>query len=164
MSDLKAPEFERVSDFTPQVKEKVLVIDKNGFDLWVGIVQSNENGKIEVHYPDYQEDETIEGDGIQRILKWTRINSRIYNNQEMHRDQQQQDSEEEEEQDESSESTESNEPDYKPINAPPVEKEGKRSSKKKGSKAKKNKKGKKDTYHPRPEGARSNPRRGSNKE
>lgn len=151
-------------DFTPEVNEKVLVIDKNGYDIWEGKVQSNENGKIAIHYQEYpEEDETVEGDGIQRILKWTRTNSRIFHQQEMHRNQQQQDSEEEEEQTESDESTESNEPEYKPVNAP-VEKESKRNSKKKGPKAKKNKKPKKDTYHPRPEGARSNPRRGSSQE
>lgn len=165
MSDGKAPDFERVSDFVPEVNEKVLMIDPNGYDLWIGKVQSNENGKIAIHYPDYpEEDETLEGDQVQRILKWTRTNSRIYHNQEMRRTQQQQDSEEEEEQTEPSESSESNEPDYKPLNTPPGEKEAKRSSKKKGPKAKKNKKPKKDTYHPRPEGARSNPRRGSSKE
>ena len=164
MSDGKVPEFERV-DFVPEAKEKVLVIDGNGYDLWLGIVRSYDNGKIDIHYPEYpEEDEIIEGEATSRVLKWTRTNSRIYNQQEMRRTEKQQELEEEEEQTESSESTESNEPEYKPPNAQPVEKEAKRNSKKKGSKAKKNKKPKKDTYHPRPEGARSNPRRGSSKE
>lgn len=161
MSEGKTPNFEYDANFLPEIKEKVLIIDRNGYDLWVGIIVQNDNGKFTVHYPDYQEEDEIIDLDANRILKWTRANSRIFNQQEMRRNQQQQDGEEEEDQDDDeSDESGSNEPEYKPPSASPFEKEGK---KKKGSKSKKSKKNK-EVYRPRPEGARTNPRRGSSKE
>ncbi|OHS93217.1 Mitotic apparatus protein [Tritrichomonas foetus] len=161
MSDTSTPPFDYTKDHELKPKEKVFVIDPNGYDLWAGVVQSNENGKVAIHYPEYpDEDEVIEGDAQKRILYNNRTNSRIYNNQEMKREEKDQpDSEEEEEPSESSESEESTEGEYKPVNAPPADKDSKKNKKK--GKGKKNKKGKKDVVRPRPEGARSNPRRGA---
>ena len=163
MSDGQIPNFDYERDHELKPKERVLVIDPNGYDLWEGVVMSNDNGKVEIHYPEYpDEDEIIDGiDNQKRILVRNRTNTRIFRQQEMAREQNaQSDDEEEEENDESSGSDESNEPEYKPQNVPAhVDKDKKKG--KRGKKAKKNKKGKKDVIRPRPEGARSNPRRGT---
>jgi hypothetical protein len=76
-----APKFEIVQGHEFQAGEKVLVIDPNGFDLWEGVITSIKNGKFAVHYPEYETDDE-EMDNTSRILVNTRINRRIFNNQE----------------------------------------------------------------------------------
>jgi hypothetical protein len=79
-----AAKFEIVEDHEFKLKEKVLVIDSNGFDVWEAIITAINADTYKVHYPDYpQEDEELEG--TSRILVETRINRRIFNAQEAER-------------------------------------------------------------------------------
>ena len=149
------PKFDIVADHEFQAKEKVLVIDPNGFDLWEGEIMSVEDGKYSIHYPEFPDDDEVMED-TSRLLVKNRINNRIFNNQEASRQTvlpPLSDGEEEPFDDASDEESEGY---YKPDPA-----DGKEKAPKRGRKPKKEKKEK--PAKPRPEGARSNPRRGEPK-
>ncbi|OHT04187.1 hypothetical protein TRFO_28419 [Tritrichomonas foetus] len=61
------------------------MIDPNGFDIWEAtIVKIDESDGISVHYPQYpDDDETVKE--TSRILPKTRINTRIFKEQEKQR-------------------------------------------------------------------------------
>lgn len=151
-------DFEIVKDHEFKVKEVVFVIDPNGYDIWEANITAVDGNKYSVHYPDFPNEDTVLDDKS-RILVDTRVNRRIYNNQETARNSKpivdSSDEEDAEEEEESEDSDEGN--DYKPI-APPL-KEGK-TKKNKKKKGKKNLK-KEAPMKPRPEGARISPRRGA---
>ncbi|KAH0789817.1 Mitotic apparatus protein [Histomonas meleagridis] len=143
------PKFsiEENHEFLP--KEEVLIIDKNGVDLWKGEIVSIKDGKYKIHYPEYPEDDE-ELEGTSRILVKNRANTYIYNTQEASRNTILP-KEIEDEEEEADESQSDKEEDYKPVKA----QDDKKSKKKKG----KSKKGKKPVARPRPEGCRVSPRR-----
>jgi hypothetical protein len=79
-----APKVEVVEGHEFRLKEKVLVIDPNGFNLWEAVIITISDDKYKVHYPDYpQEDKELEG--TSRILVEARVNRRIFNAQEADR-------------------------------------------------------------------------------
>jgi len=149
----KEPEFERVVDHEFKLKETVFMIDPNGYDIWEGQITSIEGLKFSIHYPDYpNDDEVVEG--TERMLVATKMNRRIFNNQEAKRSEilPALSSGEEPFDDEDDEDDEGT--DYRPA-APGFGKEkGKKKKKSKDSRSK---------SKSRPEGARSNPPRGSKK-
>jgi hypothetical protein len=146
------PDFEIVAEHDFKPKEKVLVIDQNGYDLWEGVIKAIKGEKISIHYPEFPgEDEDF--DDTTRILVDTRINRRIFNTQEAARQTQLPPlsaSEEEPFSDRSDDADDTGR-DYAPARG--LEKV------KKGKKVKNGKKPKKDKVKPRPEGARVSPRR-----
>ncbi|KAH0789791.1 Mitotic apparatus protein [Histomonas meleagridis] len=148
---MSKPQFSVEEDHDFKPKEKVLIIDKNGHDLWEGEIVSIEDGKYKIHYPEYPEDdETLEG--TSRILVNNRSNRYIFNTQEASRNTiLPKEIEDEEEEAEESENDE--EDDYKPQKS-----QDEKKSKKKKSKGK-SKKSKKPVARPRPEGCRVSPRR-----
>jgi hypothetical protein len=146
----RTPKFERTKDHTYEVNEKVFVIDKNGFDIWEAQITTIQNGTYSVHYPEFPEDDEALPD-TSRILLDTRVNRRIFNNQEGERQTilpalsegeeepfSDSDSYDDEEGDDYRPGTGSPEPDYSPG--------------KKGKKVK-------IPASTRPKGARSNPKR-----
>jgi hypothetical protein len=157
---MTAPKFEHQPDHSFHPKEKIFVIDTNGFDIWEGEIKDIENGStFTIHYPDFPgEDEKISD--VNRILVDTRVNRRIYNNQESSRQavlpplaegEAEPFSDRDDDDDEAG--------DYQPSGGSP------KSEKKTKKKSKKPKKGKpskpsKEIAKPRPEGVRSSPRRG----
>lgn len=115
MGEEEIPKFDIVEDHEFQVKEKILVIDPNGFDLWEGEIVAIEDGKYSIHYPEFpDDDETVEDTA--RLLVKNRVNTRIFNNQEASRNAQLPplESGEEEPFDDNSDEDES-EGDYKPA-------------------------------------------------
>jgi hypothetical protein len=145
------PDFEVVPDHEFKVKEKVLVIDANGYDLWEGVITSTENGRFAVHYPEFPEDDQ-ELEDSSRILVDTRVNRRIFNTQEAARQTQLPPLSEDEEEpfSDHSDDAEDNGRDYAPA---------KGGGKPKKPKKAKKLKTKKDKSKPRPEGTRVSPRR-----
>ena len=148
------PQFE-VVEHEFKVKEKVYVIDPNEFDLWEGEITDIQDGKYSVHYPEFPEDDEVLED-TSRILAKTRVNTRIFNIQETRRQGMAPLSSDDEEpvSDESDDGDDGD--DYEP--APVQEKD---MSPKKAKKPKRGKKVKEQPVKPRPEGARSSPRRGA---
>ena len=141
--------IEEDHNFTP--KEKVLIIDSNGHDLWEGEIVSIEDGKYKIHYPEYPEDdETLEG--TSRILVSNRTNRYIFNTQEASRNTILPKEIEAEEED-VDESDSDKEEDYMPVKGQDDKRKKKRKGKSKGKKAKK------PVVRPRPEGCRVSPRR-----
>jgi hypothetical protein len=147
------PSFDIVKDHEFKLKEKVFVIDPNGFDLWAGVITSTSGGKYSVHYPDYPQDDQ-EFEDTSHLLVDTRVNRRIFNSQEATRQTQLPplSSGESEPFSDNSESDEAG--DYADPGSPG---EGKKS--KKSTKAKRPKKGKVEKVKPRPKGTRVSPRR-----
>jgi hypothetical protein len=146
------PLFEIVPEHEFKVKEKVLVIDPNGYDLWDGIITSTKNGHFRVHYPEFPGDDQ-DFEDTSRILVDTRVNRRIFKTQEAVRQTQLPPLEEDEEEPFSDRSADEGDGtrDYAPNRA--TEKP------KKPKKPKKAKKPKKDQTKQRPEGVRVSPRR-----
>ena len=152
-----APEFEHIEDHEFKEKEKVYVIDANEYDIYEATIKSIEGLHYTVHYVDYPgEDETL--DGTTRILPLSRINTRIFRQQEAARALKPAEGEEEE--DELNEpfggDADDKEEDFKP--AAPLE-----NKPKKQKKAKKDKKKKQAPVSRRPEGVRTNPPRNATK-
>jgi hypothetical protein len=146
------PDFEIITghDFKP--KEKVFVIDPNGYDLWEGIITSIKSNKLGIQYPAFPgEDEELED--TSRILTDTRVNRRIFNMQEAIRQTQLPplDSSESEPFSDRSDDPDSEGREYAPARG--------LENPKKGKKPKKANKPKKDKVRPRPEGVRVSPRR-----
>jgi hypothetical protein len=153
------PDFELTPNHEFKPKEKVLVIDANGYDLWEAVITSMKPGKYLVRYLGYDDsDEELED--TSRILMNTRTNRRIFNQQEAVRQTQlpplgPDESEPFSDRSDDEERTGYDEPDA-----------GSGGKKKKPKKAKKPKPGKKpkgkakDQSKPRPEGSRISPRRG----
>jgi hypothetical protein len=151
------PDFEIIQghDFKP--KEKVMVIDPNGYDLWEGVIISVKPGKYSIHYPEF-DDQDEELEDVSRLLVNTRKNRRIFNQQEARRQTQlpalpsggsEPFSDRSDDDDDAA-------GDYAPDAGP-----GEKKKSKKSKKAKEPKKSKaKDKSKPRPEGARVSPRRG----
>ena len=157
------PNFERDDSHIFRTGENVLVIDPNGYDLWEATIRSVDDGRYSLHYPEFpSDDEVVEG--TSRILVRNRTNARIFKQQEATRNAPPPDEEEDEEPSESESDSSDNqaseesyddgeEADYG-RKATPRKKKGK-NNKIKG----RGKKNKKDVVKPRPEGARSSPRR-----
>jgi hypothetical protein len=82
MSD--TPQFQVVEGHEFKPKEKVFVIDPNGFDIWEAVITSVRAGKYSVHYPEYPEDDQ-EIEDTARILVDNRANRRIFKSQEAQR-------------------------------------------------------------------------------
>lgn len=149
------PQFE-VIDHEFKVKEKVYVIDPNEYDLWEGEITDIQDGKYSVHYPEFPEDDEVLED-TSRILAKTRVNTRIFNNQETQRQSTLpplSSGEEEPFSDDSDDGDDGD--DYEPVPVQEKEKDPK-----KAKKPKRGKKLKEQPMKPRPEGARSSPRRGA---
>ena len=149
------PQFEFI-EHEFKVKEKVYIIDPNEYDLWEGEIRNIEDGKYSVHKPEFPEDDEVLEDSS-RILAKTRINTRIFNNQETQRQSTLPPLSSDAEEPFSDESDDGDDgDDYKPVQADEKEK-----GPKKPKKPKKGKKIKEQPIRPRPEGARSSPRRGA---
>ncbi|EAX96865.1 hypothetical protein TVAG_390720 [Trichomonas vaginalis G3] len=150
------PQFERVEDHQFKEGEEIYMIDPNGFDIYKAQIVKIEGTQYKIHYPEYPEDdETVEN--TDRILALSRINTRIFNNQEAARASKLgQNSEEENyyDEDDADNDDEDQEPDFKPNGQMPIERAQK---KKRGRKSHKGRVG------ARPENARSNPPRVSRK-
>ncbi|OHT06158.1 Mitotic apparatus protein [Tritrichomonas foetus] len=151
------PDFERDESHQFKVGESVFVIDPNGFDLWKATIRSIEENKFSLHYPEFPDDDEIV-EGTERLLERSRKNGRIFNEQEVRRSSAQE-NEEEDEVPSDSDSAEHNEySDVEDAYAPDESGPGRKSGKK-NKKGKNNKNNKKPVVKPRPEGARSSPRR-----
>ena len=80
---LAIPDFEFIADYAFHEKEDVFIIDKNGFDIWDGIISIINDTKYFIHYPDYpNDDEIVEK---KRILPCTPKNNSIFKHQEIQR-------------------------------------------------------------------------------
>ena len=152
----ETPAFERIEDHEFQPKEQVYVIDENGFDIYEAVIKSIEGLHYSVHYPEYPSDDQVL-DGTARLLPKTRVNTRIYKNQEATRAQIAGEDEEADSDAPIEDDDDDNEQDFKPT-APPEKK-----NKKKAKKPKKLPKKKEPKIIPRPQGARSNPPRSTHK-
>jgi hypothetical protein len=144
----RAPRFERVKDHVFEVKEKVFVIDKNGFDIWQAEISDIQNGTYTIHYLEFPDDDEKLAE-TSRILVDTRINHRIFNNQESDRQTILPSRSEGEEEPFSSDYSDGDSEDYRPRSGSP---EPDSRSRRKGRKGK-------NAVKPRPKGARSSPRR-----
>jgi hypothetical protein len=154
------PDFEIIQDHDFKPKEKVLVIDTNGYDLWEGVIVSVKPGKYSIQYPEFDDQDEELGDAS-RLLVDTRKNRRIFNQQEARRQTQLPALPSGESEPFSDRSDDGDEAagEYAP-DAGPSEKKKKKKSKK-SKKAKQPKKSKaKDKSKPRPDGSRVSPRRG----
>ena len=152
------PNFERDEDHDYQPREEVYVIDNDGYDIYEAVIVNVEGFRYTVHYPEYPNDDEVL-DGTSRLLPKTRVNTRIYRNQEVVRSEKSikdlgsnssSDDDDEKFDDDADQ-------DFKPNQSPEVK------SKKKGKKDKKEKKAPKKkgpSFVPRPQGARTNPPRG----
>jgi hypothetical protein len=150
-----SPKFEYTPDHSFHPKEKIFVIDKNGFDIWEAEIVDIESGTFSVHYPAFPEDDEKISDS-NRILVDTRVNRRIFNTQESNRQAQLPPlSEGEEEPFSDRDDDDDDAGDYQPASGSPR-------SDKKPKKGKKNKKSAKPSKPStkRPEGVRLSPRRG----
>jgi hypothetical protein len=146
----KAPKFERVKDHAFDVKEKVFVIDKNGFDIWEAEITQIQNGTYAIHYLEFPDDDENLTE-TNRILVNTRVNHRIFNQQESDRQTILPSlSEGEEEPFGSDDYSDGDSEDYRP--AKPGSPEPDYRPGRKGGKGK-------NAVKPRPKGARSNPKR-----
>ena len=82
MSDSeKPPEFVREPEHKFTEKEKIYVIDPNGFDIYEAIIKKINNGSYEIDYPQYPSDNFTTTD-TGRFLVINDANKAIYENQE----------------------------------------------------------------------------------
>jgi hypothetical protein len=140
-----SPRFQVVEGHEFKPKEKVFVIDPNGFDIWEAVITTVRGGKYSVHYPEYpQDDQEIED--TSRILVDTRANRRIFHTQEAQR--QVELSEASEESEPSSDDSDSDAADFADDDSG-----GEWTSRRGG------KKGNAEKVKPRPKGSRVSPRR-----
>jgi hypothetical protein len=144
------PGFERNPDHNFQVREKVFIIDNNGFDIWEAQIKDIQGGSVTVHYPGFPDDDEAIND-FARVLVDGRVNRRIFNSQEATRQAQLpalSDGEKEPFSDDDDDEDKADE--YEPGSP--------KSDKKRSKKGKKPKKAVPKAR--RPEGVRSSPRRG----
>jgi hypothetical protein len=141
------PKFEVVENHEFNPKEKVFVIDPNGFDLWAAVILAIDDGKYKLHYPEYPHDDQ-ELDGISRILVDTRANRRIFNAQESARQTQLPPLSSDESEPFSEESSSEDADDYADTGSPSDTKKSKKGKASRNAKPK-----------PRPKGSRVSPRR-----
>lgn len=82
----ESTQFEIVQDYQFKPRDKVLVIDANGYDLWDAVVKDiNAEGYV-VYYPEYPNElETLPD--ASRLLVQTKENMRIFRSQEIVRSQ-----------------------------------------------------------------------------
>ncbi|KAH0789401.1 Mitotic apparatus protein [Histomonas meleagridis] len=149
---MSKPKFEIDNDHEFKPKEKVLVIDKNEYDLWEGEISSIEGGVYKIHYPEFPDDDEELND-TSRLLVRTRKNLSIFRSQETKRqsaDLESDDTTESSDSDDSDAevSDDDDEGDYVPNAA---------LKRKSSKKSKKNKK--KTVSRTRPKGSRVSPRR-----
>jgi hypothetical protein len=147
------PAFEIVKDHEFKVREKVFVIDPNGFDIWEAVIVNANDGKIALRYPEYPADNE-EFEDTARILVDTRVNRRIFNAQEATRQAQLPPLSSDQSEPFSDESESDEAGDYADPGSP-----GETKKAKKPKKGKAPKKGKVEKTKPRPKGARGSPRR-----
>jgi hypothetical protein len=154
---MSAPAFEFVADHEFRLKEKVLVIDPNGFDLWEGVIQEIEDNTYTVTYPEYPDERDAFTD-LSRVLVATKTNLRIFKEQEMIRSQILPPISDGEEPDLGKDSNDDIGGDHGPAHSSP-----KRRVKKSKKPTKKESNQKKRNAPPRPPAARTNPPRRTHK-
>lgn len=145
----KQPEFEIDPNHEFKSKEKVYLIDTNGYDIWEAKITAVDGNKYTVQLlEDRKHTETVEG--TERLLAWTRANTKICKEQDIRRASNNKASSESDEAEEDADEEEG--PDFVDDDDEPS----------KGKKQKKPSKSKKNASKPsKPSGTRSNPRRGA---
>lgn len=79
-------QFEIVRDYEFKARDKVLVIDANGYDLWEAVIKDVTADGYVINYPEYPEEAETLPD-TSRLLVQTKENMRIFRSQEIIRSQ-----------------------------------------------------------------------------
>lgn len=153
-------ELETPPDHTFKVREKVYILDTNGYDIWEGVIKSIDGNEFTISNPEYPKNSGQKISDLSRIFPVTKVNYRIFHEQEMKRSERAaaEDDDDDFKNDDDGDDYGSEASEKEEDFAPDDDDFGG----KKKKKAKKLKK-KEPQYHPRPAGARSNPPRGSSK-
>ena len=83
-SDEEPPKFEQPEGHEYKEGEKIYVLDDNKFDIYEAEIKAVKDGKYDVHYPDYP-DEDFTAENTERFLPITDANKAIYDEQEEER-------------------------------------------------------------------------------